>query len=226
MTSSSDPSLALEACPYLGLADDSDTHLTFASAAHRCRAGRMTRSIDLAHQAAFCLSGSYPSCKRYRPVSAAGSGFLIPVARRRGPRRPSDGQIDRATQAGKFAQRLIVVLLFVVVLMAVGLGGPRIAALVMPGATPGSSSPPPGASALAGSPIPSLSPGPTSTPSPTASPTASPTPAPVVYRVKRGDTLGSIAAKYGVTVQAIKNANKLKNSIIHVGERLEIPRPH
>ncbi len=184
----------------------------------------MTRSIELRHQVAFCLSDAYPTCNRYRPGRAVGSGFLIPVQRRREPPRLPDGQIDRATQAGKFAQRLIVLLLIVVVLLAVGLGGPRIATLLMPGAATGSSASP-GASALAVSPAPTPSPSPTPTPSPTPSPTASPAPAPVVYRVKQGDTLGSIAAKYGVTVQAIKNANKLKNSMLHVGQRLEIPRP-
>ena len=223
-------SVALEACPYLGLAEDSDTRLTYASAAHRCRAGRMTRTIGLAHQAAFCLSSTYPSCKRFHPVGAVGPGYLIPVPRRREPPRLPNGQIDRASQAGRFAQRVIVVLLIVVVLMVIGFGGPRIAAFVMSAVTSGSTSPTPlQASALAVSPAPTPSPSPiptaSPTPSPTASPTASPTPAPVVYRVKRGDTLASIAAKHGVTVQAIKNANKLKNSIIRVGQKLVIPPP-
>ena len=226
MTSSPDVSLALEAFPYLGLAEDADTRLTYASTAHRCRAGRMTRTINTAHQAAFCLTTSYPSCKRFHPIGAVGPGYLIPAPRRREPARLRNGQIDWATQAGRFAQRVVVVLLIVVVLMAIGLGGPRIAALMMPALAPVSPSPlPVQASALAMSPPPTPSPSPIPTVSPTASPTASPTPAPVVYRVKPGDNLASIAAKHGVTSQAIKNANKLKNSIIHVGQKLIIPPP-
>jgi hypothetical protein len=216
----------LEACPYLGLAEDADTRLTYASTAHRCRAGRMTRTIGLAHQAAFCLTSTYPSCKRFHPVGAVGPGYLIPVPLRREPPRLRNGEIDRATQAGRFAQRVIVVLLIVVVLMAIGLGGPRIAALMMPALTPESPPPPPvQASALAMSPVPTLSPSPIPTASPAPTPTASPTPAPVVYRVKPGDNLATIAAEHGVTVQAIKNANKLKNSIIRVGQKLVIPPP-
>jgi len=43
------------------------------------------------------------------------------------------------------------------------------------------------------------------------------------YIVKRGDTLGEIARYYGVTVQAIKDANHLESSTIHVHQRLYIP---
>lgn len=46
------------------------------------------------------------------------------------------------------------------------------------------------------------------------------------YVVKKGDTLGGIAAKYGnkVTVQSIKNANGLKSNNLKIGQRLKIPR--
>jgi len=43
------------------------------------------------------------------------------------------------------------------------------------------------------------------------------------YRVKRGDTLGAIAKRYGVTVKEIKQANKLKSNNIRVGQSLKIP---
>jgi len=45
-----------------------------------------------------------------------------------------------------------------------------------------------------------------------------------VYVVRRGDTLYSIARRYGTTVQAIMNANGLRNgNFIWVGQRLTIP---
>jgi LysM repeat protein len=45
-----------------------------------------------------------------------------------------------------------------------------------------------------------------------------------VYVVRRGDTLYSIARRYGTSVQAIVNANGLRNSnFIWVGQRLTIP---
>lgn len=43
------------------------------------------------------------------------------------------------------------------------------------------------------------------------------------YKVRRGDTLGKIAGKYGTSVSKIKRANGLKSSTIRVGQRLKIP---
>jgi LysM repeat protein len=44
-----------------------------------------------------------------------------------------------------------------------------------------------------------------------------------VYVVRAGDTLFSIARRYGTTVQAIKSANGLTSNTIRVGQRLVIP---
>jgi membrane-bound lytic murein transglycosylase D len=41
--------------------------------------------------------------------------------------------------------------------------------------------------------------------------------------VKRGDTLSAIASSYGVSVTTIKQSNKLKGTLIRVGDRLLIP---
>ena len=43
------------------------------------------------------------------------------------------------------------------------------------------------------------------------------------YTVKKGDTLSSIARKYGVSVQAIMKENNLNGSNIQVGKTLRIP---
>ena len=82
---------------------------------------------------------------------------------------------------------------------------------------------------------------PTPTPTPTATPTATPTPTPkptvipsptptptptkivVKYTVVAGDTLSKIAAKYGVTVTALKAKNNLTSDTIKVGQVLTIP---
>lgn len=47
----------------------------------------------------------------------------------------------------------------------------------------------------------------------------------VIYRVRRGDTLFSIAKKYGVTQQAIRVATGLKAPKMRIGQRLVIPVP-
>lgn len=44
-----------------------------------------------------------------------------------------------------------------------------------------------------------------------------------VYTVQKGDSLYSIARKYGVTVDEIKNVNNLTSSTLTVGQRLIIP---
>ncbi len=81
------------------------------------------------------------------------------------------------------------------------------------------------------------SPKPTTTPKPTPTPTASATPKPtptptssaatsayVNYKVVTGDTLWSIASKFGVTVARIQAANSLGTSTsIRVGQTLKIP---
>jgi len=45
----------------------------------------------------------------------------------------------------------------------------------------------------------------------------------IIYTVKSGDTLTRIAARYGVTVKAIKAANNLTSDRIKVGQKLRIP---
>ncbi len=70
----------------------------------------------------------------------------------------------------------------------------------------------------------------TETPAPTRTPTATPPPTltpsgeTVTHTIKRGETLSEIAAQYGVTVQAIVEANGIENpSLIVTGQKLTIP---
>ena len=56
-------------------------------------------------------------------------------------------------------------------------------------------------------------------------PSVGPTPVTLKYRIKPGDSLIEIAARYKVSVQAIKDANNLRDDTIRVGEELIIPLP-
>ncbi len=47
-------------------------------------------------------------------------------------------------------------------------------------------------------------------------------PARVTYRVRKGDTLFSIARRYGVSVENLRAWNKLRGSAIDVGDRLQV----
>ncbi|MCF6441464.1 N-acetylmuramoyl-L-alanine amidase [Pseudoalteromonas luteoviolacea] len=47
---------------------------------------------------------------------------------------------------------------------------------------------------------------------------------PLKHKVKRGESLSVVAARYGTTVSALKRANRLKNNVLHIGQVLTIPR--
>ena len=135
--------------------------------------------------------------------------------------------------------QLVLAGLLVVALVAVGasrFATPRSAAIV--------TAPSPSPAALLGVPSPSPLPtnGPTAalsppaspaggppkatpSPLPTARPTAGPTIAPTrVYTVRQGDTLGSIAARFGTTVGVLEQLNGISNPrSLRVGQVLRIP---
>ena len=55
-------------------------------------------------------------------------------------------------------------------------------------------------------------------------PVPTPSPEPVVYVVKKGDTVYKIAKRFGTTMQAIILANNLRNpNLIYPGQVLLIP---
>lgn len=62
------------------------------------------------------------------------------------------------------------------------------------------------------------------TPAPTSTPTVTPTP--IIYLVQSGDTLLAIAAQFGVTAEAIQEANGIVDPRrLQIGQELIIPRP-
>jgi spore germination protein YaaH len=75
--------------------------------------------------------------------------------------------------------------------------------------------------------IPVVVPTPAPVPEPVPTPTPVPAPAPTVtnidYKVISGDTLYSIANRYGTSVNAIKETNRLTSDILSVGQILAIP---
>ena len=62
------------------------------------------------------------------------------------------------------------------------------------------------------------------TPTPRA-PTPTPRSTPLTYVAQKGDSLSTIAARFGVTVQALMAANGLANpNLVNVGQVLVIPQ--
>ncbi len=76
--------------------------------------------------------------------------------------------------------------------------------------------------------LPTVTPRPTSTPAPaTPAPTStpSPPPTPIIYKVQAGDTLIDIAKKFGISVEALQEANAILNpELLQIGQELVIPR--
>ncbi len=76
--------------------------------------------------------------------------------------------------------------------------------------------------------LPTVTPRPTSTPAPATpapTPTPSPTPTPIIYTVQKGDTLIGIAKQFGISVEALQEANAILNpDRLQVGQELVIPR--
>jgi LysM repeat protein len=76
--------------------------------------------------------------------------------------------------------------------------------------------------------LPEVTPRPTSTPAPsTPAPTStpSPSPTPIIYEVKAGDTLIDIAKQYGISVEALQEANAILDpNRLDIGQELVIPR--
>jgi LysM repeat protein len=93
-------------------------------------------------------------------------------------------------------------------------------------------SPSPDGATTPSPPAPSTDPSADPTPSvaPSRSPAVSPKPVPsrvpadaTRYKVKSGDTLSAIAARFGTTVKKLKAANGLSSNVIRVGQVLVIP---
>ncbi len=67
---------------------------------------------------------------------------------------------------------------------------------------------------------------PKSKPKPVVTSKPKPKPKPVVVRhtVKKGDTLSALSRKYGTSISKIQSANKIKGSVIRLGQVLTIPK--
>lgn len=93
-------------------------------------------------------------------------------------------------------------------------------------ATPLPSLPPDTPSPQSSAVVETLPPTESAAPAATAEPAATETPTTKKYRVKKGDTMIAIAAKFGVTLKALQAANpKVKPRELKVGQILIIPAP-
>jgi LysM repeat protein len=213
---------ALEACPHLRSVDG-PWHAATPSRAHRCAllgAGRPTLDRQRLH----CLGPEHVACPTWldahgdHAIGRPGPFVATAPVVLEGP--------GIALSAERSVRRLLGPLTIVVVVVALGAfvlaRGP-----LAPG-SPGVDGPGATASPIAlVTPTPSTpapaTPAPTATPAP-ATPAPTPTSRPTTYKVKRGDTLSSIADRFGVTAKKLARLNGIDDpSLIRVGQVLELP---
>jgi LysM repeat protein len=247
MTTTSDPGPILaggrgSVCPYLQVTVGQWRHAT-PSRDHRCGAEPVPVIVGLEAQRRLCL-GEPRDCERHRSADEARRAlapFLpsrpiartAPVVVERG--RSAIG-VPRVADRRTLSQAALAVLMVAAAAALIvartggsvgslpgGVAGPSANAGAQ---TPSGTSPVPGATP-SGTPAPR--PTPTSNPSngPTPSPNATPSSSPGVtrtYRVRSGDTLSEIAARYGTTVQVLQALNGISNpSVIRPGQVLQVP---
>lgn len=245
------PSRVGQGCPYL-LAAEGGWRSALPAREHRCTAVDPPTAVAPVKQRRLCLEERHRTCATFLAVrgSLGDEALGVPpdasvtVGRVRPTRwrfaaatptvldrTPGIGLLSvrsRLSQAGLVA---LVVLAFGVLAVARStLGSPETARASgapappslgpsLPPASPNPSRPvSPGAS-----PQSSPSPSPTVTPV-SPSPSSAPSPTYQTYRVRSGDTLSAIAARFGTTVKAIVELNGIADpSLIHAGQLLKIP---
>ncbi len=239
---------AADACPYLGLADDADSHATFATDAHRCfRLANPTR-IASGHQDTYCLSENHLTCPVYlgQAVSETRPGAAVAPTQGNGDNGenhggdppPEEGLGPRPRSGGIPMPALtigILVLAAIVLGLAIwinGLGGDdgdgpvpsdilqtQTALQTQQAATPKATGSPTGAAST-----------PTSAPGTTATATSAIATAATsgvqTYTVVAGDTCTAIAEAHGITLADLFLANDLDNDsclLLEIGRDLVIP---
>jgi hypothetical protein len=220
-------------CPFL-LADSGWRSATPAKE-HHCLALGADVPLALEKQKRLCLTADHRACPAYTTalgLDELAAGTPAPAVPRRPYPRMAPVVLDHgrmmvtmpAAARDRPASQLALAGLLVVAFAAIALA--RLSG-VGGGAAASAPSPSPQVSivAVAPSPTPAPTPEPTSSAAPrSATPDPSPTPVLRTYKVKRGDTLIRIAARYGTTVKALIKLNDIDNpSRIPIGAVLEIP---
>ena len=232
-------------CPYLVAADGLWRSSTVARE-HRCAAVSPPALLAAEKQRRLCLTGDHVTCPTFEAARAArpiGPDRHPPLPRplaRATPMILDHGRIAISVPAfrserslGQAALMMLMALAFALIVFAKLSGGTSPAgaadASASPRATahassPGGSARPSSSSTGAPSAAPSSSAAASGGPGSSASAGATAKPVTKTYRVKSGDTLIGIAAKFGTTPKAIARLNGITNTAnLKVGQVLRIP---
>jgi LysM repeat protein len=220
-------------CPYL-LSLDGTYRSTEPDPGHRCTAQDPPGTLPMAFQERFCLTERHVRCEMYKDAQSARSTALeregIPAAQLQSARfRPAVRSVplalgpSRDGRAGRGASRrsaivaaigigLVAVVVFFVVLMLGGSGGPGAGPAASPSPAVASSPLPEPTARLTPSPQPTPDPTPAASSEPGASPATSVPPVAgsrlIEYEVQEGEALLKISQTFGVNRRAIIRANE------------------
>ena len=233
-------------CPYLVAADGAWRSSTVARE-HRCGAVMPPALVASEKQRRLCLTAGHTTCSTYEAARAA-----RPIGPDRPPTLPrplaratpvilDHGRISvtmpalRAERSvGQAALIILMAVAFALIVLAKLSGGnptagavdasPTARASAAAGVASGSARPSTRATLVPSS-APAGSAASSAAPSGSASPAdATATPATTTYKVKAGDTLIGIAAKFGTTPKAIAKLNGITNTTnLKIGQVLKIP---
>lgn len=234
-------------CPFL-LGEGGGWRLDLPSRDHRCGAVSPAAALSPEKQARLCLTASHATCATYvASVGARGARLGTPMAARttrwalaRTTTVIEDAGGVRARLTGLLLDRrrwpaipavILVGTLFVLAVSGFNAGGVAPGATATPARpsatpalTPRQSTAPTSSTKPDGTPTAAPSPAPTAQPSPIATGTQGPGATFRTYRVKSGDTLSAIAARFGTTSRAIAELNGITvSTILHAGDILRIP---
>ena len=232
-------------CPLLAL-EDGRTACDGHDADHRCHAIDPPAPLGRSQQLQVCLAEAHTACERFRSgPSWARRGAPATWVRTRTIIEPRTGLAAAAARGRSGSRRVaagvgVLAVLGVSAGTAAAIGGVGSLAGLVNIETPSPSptalpSTPPATPLATPSPILAATPQPTPTPTPVVTPiptsvptpvvTPAPTPVPVrTYVVQEGDTLSSIAGRFGTSVGAIVAANNLASADeITIGQQLIIP---
>lgn len=230
-------------CPYLATSDGSWRSAS-AIREHRCTAVAPPIPLALEKQRRLCLVAAHTGCATYGAAEAAN-----PPARNAPTSRPiarmtpvilDHGRFDvrfPALRADRVSGQAVLVGVLGIALTAILVARPSNEAGTAGAARsagPGASEPAPTVVAAASTtptpastePVPTDERAATLEPSPAASPTASPEPSTSgeTYKVRSGDTLSAIAARFGTTVRVLAELNGISDpSRLRVGQVLKLP---
>lgn len=242
-----------EVCPYLA-AEAGTWRSAYAAREHRCGAVTPPAPLAVSKQRQLCLVAAHEGCATYlaaravagetAPVAPGDDGAALWQASTAPPlvlepaRRMGSLPTASARSGGSALVVGLMVVAFLVLVMSrvqFPSGAPDVSpAPSLSGLVAATSSPESSASSAASdtpptSEVPSLEGNVVAsadprTPVPDPATPDPATPEPTRYKVKAGDTLSSIAARYGVTVRKLQAANDISNPrVLKIGQVLVIP---